>query len=649
VSIDWSGYHAAEQRRRVSLPTYPFERRRHWVDPEPAQAVAGGAPGKRSDLADWFYTPSWRRAALRAAIPPVARCWLVLLDEHGLGAAIVGRVRAAGARVVTVEAGQTFAGRGPDDYVIDPDESADYLRLVTALTPAGRMPLRILDLRSVVKKDADDPASRAFYGPLFLAQALAECRVREAVEILVVSNGLYDVTGEPVHSPARAAVLGPCIVLPQELANLTCRLVDVAFGEDESDRDDVAGQIIGELDQPLEGTVAAYRGGHRWILDYEPVPLPAAASDGGLRPGGVYLITGGFGGIGSVLARHLAESVGAKLVLVGRGQVPDDPASPRTALLRELEALGAEVLALSADVSRPEQVMRVVEAARARFGRIDGVIHAAGLAGGGIVQLKTRPAADAVLQPKLAGAAALLAALADAPPDFVLLCSSITAILGGPGQIDYCGANSVLDAFARRAGAGAPRVISVNWDAWREVGMAVNTAVPAAMRKQRAVQLADAIASAEGVEAFRRILASGLHEVVVSTHEFRALLAVAQRLGRAREASSVDSPAPTPARAAAADPAPRSTPAAPPTTDLERTIARIWEELLGIQDVGIHDDFFEAGGHSLLATQVMARLHKQLLIDVPLRELFETRTISAFAERVASLLAVDEDREEIEL
>jgi acyl carrier protein len=87
-----------------------------------------------------------------------------------------------------------------------------------------------------------------------------------------------------------------------------------------------------------------------------------------------------------------------------------------------------------------------------------------------------------------------------------------------------------------------------------------------------------------------------------------------------------------------------------PGSDLERTIAEVWQELLGIEPIGLQDDFFEAGGHSLLATQVMSRLHQRLGVDVPLRTLFEARTIAAFAERVDELArGAGEDREEIEL
>jgi acyl carrier protein len=216
--------------------------------------------------------------------------------------------------------------------------------------------------------------------------------------------------------------------------------------------------------------------------------------------------------------------------------------------------------------------------------------------------------------------------------------------------VDYCGANAFLDAFARSRGPAAtgPRVISVNWDAWQEVGMAASTVVPAALAARRARDLAEAILPTEGVEVFDRVLAGRLSEVIVSTRDLPGLLALARR---AAESTTGES---TPASPTAA-PAPGGraglpTPFVAPGTDLERTIAEVWQELLGIEPIGTQDDFFEAGGHSLLATQVMSRLHQRLGVDVPLRTLFEARTIAVFAERVAELAnGAGEDREEIEL
>jgi acyl carrier protein len=161
--------------------------------------------------------------------------------------------------------------------------------------------------------------------------------------------------------------------------------------------------------------------------------------------------------------------------------------------------------------------------------------------------------------------------------------------------------------------------------------------------------LPDAILPAEGIQVFDRILSSDLTEVVVSTRELAPLLALAR--------PDVPIAAPSDATAAAARPASASPGRSrlsasfvAPASETERTIAEVWQELLGIEPIGIEDDFFEAGGHSLLATQVMSRLHQRLGLDVPLRTLFEARTIAVFAARVDELArGAGEDREEIEL
>jgi acyl carrier protein len=192
-------------------------------------------------------------------------------------------------------------------------------------------------------------------------------------------------------------------------------------------------------------------------------------------------------------------------------------------------------------------------------------------------------------------------------------------------------------------------VISVNWDAWQEVGMAASTVVPAALAARRARDLAEAIRPVEGIEVFDRVLAGRLSEVIVSTRDLPGLLALARRAAEPPTGES-SAPAPSGPPAIPSGRAGLPTPFVAPGTDLERAIAVVWQELLGIEPIGTQDDFFEAGGHSLLATQVMSRLHQRLGVDVPLRTLFEARTIAAFAERVAELAnGAGEDREEIEL
>ena len=190
------------------------------------------------------------------------------------------------------------------------------------------------------------------------------------------------------------------------------------------------------------------------------------------------------GGIGLLVAEHLARTVHARLVLVGRTPLPPasewhtildktngaNGARQKIAKLREIESLGAEVLPISADVSDSKQIAHALRIARQRFGNIHGVIHAAGLIEDGPLQIKTRESAARVLGPKIQGTLALQHALGDSKLDFLLLFSSISSLAPPAGQVDYAAANAFLDAFALSQ-ASQP-VTALNWGLWADVGLA---------------------------------------------------------------------------------------------------------------------------------------------------------------------------------
>jgi NAD(P)-dependent dehydrogenase (short-subunit alcohol dehydrogenase family)/acyl carrier protein len=448
----------------------------------------------------------------------------------------------------------------------------------------------------------------------------------------------------------------------------------------------LAVQLLAEFETIPFDTTVAYRGAHRWVETVEAARLEAPERPVRLREEGVYLITGGLGGISLTLTEYLTTALKARVALVGRSALPAradwdgwvekhgdaDLTSRRIASVRALEAAGADVLLLAADVTDAAQMREAVAQTIARFGALHGVVHAAGVAGGGILQLKTRDAAERVMAPKVRGTLALEAATSGLPLDFMLLCSSVNALTGGPGQVDYCAANAFLDAFARhRTASGAGHTVSVNWGTWAEVGMAVETDVPQALKAERAFGLRFGIKPAEGADAFARVLASPLTQVLVHTYDLRPLADMMRRraqqqLNAPPAAASTDASRETraatgPARAAAqhARPSLRTAYEAP-VTEVQIGVAEIWRELLGIEQVGLHDDFFELGGHSLLATQVASRIQDRFHIHVPLRSLFEAKTVAELAERIETLSWVADgqavgagvgadDREEMEI
>ncbi|HZF07642.1 MAG TPA: amino acid adenylation domain-containing protein [Thermoanaerobaculia bacterium] len=657
--VDWTGYWAGERRRRVALPTYPFDRRRYWVDPLPeAKRTEQKKSGRRSDPAEWFYAPVWKQSRLpvlpvspispvnvsEAAVAVAAESWLVFLDRAGLGEILAERLEAGGRSVVRVALGEGF-GRGVGVFTIAPGRRTDYDALLDAL---GRVPSHVLHLWNVTAENADpvDPdwaLDRGFYSLVFLAQALGRKSAAETTAITVVASGLAQVTGEEPLEPLKATLLGPVTVLPRELPNLSCRSLDVALrrgGRAALER--AASQILAEIERPAALSTlptVAFRGGLRFVRDFEPVPLPQSAGTR-LRQGGICLITGGMGGIGLEIAEHLAHESKARLVLVGRSPVSGE----KKERLQAIEAAGGEVLALSADVTDLEAMRQAVAAAEAHFGdRIHGVIHAAGVAGGGLLSGKTRESAERVLAPKVRGALVLAEIFAGSDLDLFALTSSITVLLPQVGQADYVSANAFLDAFATLRAREGEATTSINWDAWRETGMAISTAVPEELRAWREQSLAQGLASAEGVEAFRRVVAAsgagaGLPQVVVSTLDLAGRLAENERLVPLAALEEV-------VPAAAAHPRPGlATAYVPAESELEKSVAAVWQEILGVEPVGLHDNFFELGGNSLAGLRLVQRLRERLGASLSEVSLYEAPTVATLARQIGGQVAGKDGR-----
>jgi acyl carrier protein len=315
-----------------------------------------------------------------------------------------------------------------------------------------------------------------------------------------------------------------------------------------------------------------------------------------------------------------------------------------------MEKVGAEVLALSADVSDRDRMREVIGQARERFGRINGVIHAAGISPGGMIEAKTPALAASVLAPKVQGTRVLEELFTDEPPDFLLLFSSLSSITGAFGQVDYCAANAFLDAFAHYnvQRSGTP-TITVNWDTWRDVGMAVNAHLSfrsnnaaahagdndrenAGEIEQAQSLFADAIGSAEGIDAFNRILSNDVPpQVLVSTKDPQSVINQSEALTQTRILEEMSELR----QSRTAHPRPNMQVAyVAPRNELEEQVAGTWQSVLGIEQVGVNDDFFELGGHSLLATQLISRLRGLSDAEIPLRVIFEQPTVAGLAEYI---------------
>ncbi len=661
--IDWDGFYASEQRRRVPLPTYPFERQRYYIEPDNSQTQTPRAlrsDGRKADIADWFYLPSWRQfdlPRLTKTEKPRDGSWLIFCDERGVGDALIERLLARGDSLVVVRAGEHLRRTGELTYSINPQRKADYDALVKELVALGLEFEQVIHLWSVTADERSFEKSQelGLYSLILLTQALSDQSLTGSLQFVAVTESVHEVTGAESLRPELSTILGACKVIPQEYPEIACRSIDVVVSPTQGAVPTrLIEQLLDEITENVSDRVVAYRGRHRWVQSFEPVRVEKGmGAVTRLRESGVYLIVGGLGSVGLALAQHLAQTRKAKLALLGRSGLPPkeewplwlqqhddaDDVSDKIRKVQALEAVGAEVLLLRADVTNEEQMLAAIAGSVERFGRIDGVIYGAAAGASTDKDIREMTPADCLLQfqPRVTGLTVLEKVLQDTEHDFCLMLSSLSSVLGGMTYGAYAAANVFMDTFVRKHNQTHPETwLSVNWDGWDFEEDVQQRA------RLRATDNHHAINPEEGMEAFERIVSMGpVTQVLVSTSDLSARLdrwVTHADLPETLAIKEIETRHPRPNLLE---------PYVAPSNELEDDLVNTWQELLGIEQVGINDNFFELGGHSLLATMVISRFRKEFGVELSLRSFFESPTISGLALIIAQRVIEDQDEQSI--
>lgn len=520
ADVDLGALWEGETRLRVELPTYAFAHKPYFIEPGRGSVEEKDELAKIPDVENWGWLPRFRPALADPQPSERPYTWLVFIDRGGVGRRIEERLEARGDRVIVVHEGDAYGKRGDDEYSLSPERGREgYAALMADLVQVGAAPDRILHLWLLENEPRFRPGSslfhhhqeRGFFSLFFLAQALSES-VASPLHITVVTNGMVRALDEAVPHPDKATVLGPVKVIPRELPGVSASAIDVQlpvpserlfagglrqalvdpFGgrkRAERELDALADRLMDDLTSPPRNAIVALRGERRFEQVTTPVRLKPAERIP-LRQGGVYLITGGLGGIGLSLAEHLAQHCGAKLALLGRTVLPpreqwsaylekhglEDRISRRLRRLMDVENAGAELLIASADVTNVDEMRAVFVEARARFGALNGIFHTAGVIDDELIALKTQASAQEVLTPKVQGTLVLDGLVNElctqAPLDLFVLFSSTSTLTAPAGQVDYAAANVFLDAFAESRADSSTRTIAIDWGVWSEVGMA---------------------------------------------------------------------------------------------------------------------------------------------------------------------------------
>ncbi|MDZ8136600.1 MAG: beta-ketoacyl synthase N-terminal-like domain-containing protein [Nostoc sp. DedQUE04] len=662
VEIDWSGFYTHERRHRLPLPTYPFERQRYWIDTKsPSVSTSNNSVNldKKRDITNWFYIPSWKRSLLPPSRPELENeQWLLFVDECGVGSQLVNKLEQNGQDVIVVKLGQQFSKLSERTYAINLQSRDDHETLLKELLTLGKIPQNIAHLWSLNRFENRPIAQYLeFNSLLFLTQSIEKLKLSDFLQILVVSNQIQEVNGNETLDPEKATVLGLCKVIPQEYPNIVCRSIDFVlnkrpniFAEEGitgDDRSYIVDQIISEIDALSPDLVVAYRDRYRWVQTFEPVHLESAVVEKTLlRKEGVYLFPGGLESFGVVLAEYLAKTLQAKLIFIEDSVFPEkdeysqwlkihsqeDEVSRKIQKLLALKELGTEVLVVRTDTTNYEQMYQSL--APEKIGQIHGVIYSNGKIRENLfcsIPEIAQTELVKILEFQRQNITTLEQVFESIKLDFWINFSSLSAILGGFGLALYSGVNQLTDTFTQKHNQNKSLPwITINWDK-----LQLNTSQEQKTFKQIS-ETELAITETESLEVFQRIFSLGeVTQFVVSTVDLKARYERTFKLNpllNSKSSNQVDS-------SSAYFRHNLSNPYVAPTNKLEKQIAEVWQEVLGITQVGIYDNFYELGGDSLIATQLVSRLRAKFPVELPLRDLLVQAMIPAKqAEMVEQLL-----------
>ncbi|WP_016827848.1 SDR family NAD(P)-dependent oxidoreductase [Streptomyces viridosporus] len=608
-------------------------------------SAAGHDHGDDDEPASWLFTTKWVRATADPG-PAGSGVWLVF-GEGDLAA----RLRAArpdGGPVVPVTTGTTFL-RDAGSYRVDPLDPAHHAELLAAVRREHGTPGALVHAWATGAGSAACAGTRGPDLPAGSLHSLIKALGDERLPLYVVTNGALATPDDPVE-PVHATVNGLVRTANAEGGAPWVRQLDLR-----PDDPDPAASVLAELGDRGADEVVARRDGRRLVPRLTPLHEAAPDATHRIRPGGLYLLTGGLGEIGVRLARFLLTEHGVRLVLTGRSA----PTGDRAGRLAELAGLG-DVVHHQADVTDLDAMRAAVAGAEQRFGQeLDGLVHLAGAGfdhywqdlGAHLLTAEDAAEFRRMFQAKVTGTEVVAEVLRDRPDALLVLFSSVNGHFGGTAFGAYSSASGFLPAFAAHWRRLGRPVQCQSWSRWttdQDGGVGLE-----ALRRHGYRE----IDPEHGVRLFRTALADPAEHVLIGLDDrnehiareldpaFLGPLQVTvsyhgQAPGdRVRQAvvSAVGSGVAVRVEPAQAAQAAQGGDGPEPVGELEHAVAEIWRAALRSTSLNSTDHFFEQGGNSLTAMRLVDRLNVAFDVQLTVQHLYDHPTVEKLAREIERL------------
>ena len=668
LDVDWKQYYKEEKRYKVSIPSYSFEQVPFPADFNVEELISGNGIDKslyqEADETSMVHVPNWVQS-----IPPNPAAELkekqfnvlVIADAHGFSAQLIKELELCGQKVIEGKLGNLFREIKSNQFELDRLDVNSYAKLWELLHQKGILIDHIiyganlsLGIGAVSFDQVDTRLETDYLSFIQFLQSLSSSKQTQTIRLSVIDNFLTSVKWGDQIDPIKSTVLGPAKIVPLEVQNVQCKIVEIPYPFEASHLlNTYVKKVINEIFYDSEEPIVVYRDNERFVRTFTPLNEDEKLTSGvQIQPKASYIITGGFGGIGFTIAKDLVFEKNADIIIIHRSFFPErrdwgdwleangtkDPISKKIQEMLEMERAGCKVTCYQLDVTKEDSVRDFLHGLEASPIEVKGIIWAAGEPDlGGIIANRSKDDYIKYLTAKIHGLLLFEQYIDFEKLDFLALFSSIGNVFyqSEYGQVAYVSANEFLDSYSsyvkEKYGVHA---FSINWCAWLDVGMAVNS-----IRRKQNIEdinlintsIPEGIYPEEGMLAFYKCLSS---KAAVNT-VFKGDVNVAikrkrQELNKAKEAlASV-------ALGAEATQSGKQ-------ESLAQTVIDIFGQFFGRKDMGLTDNFFEIGGDSLKGMMLVARINNRLKSKITLNDLFTFPVIQHLIDEVI----VHSEKEEI--
>jgi polyketide synthase PksN len=461
-NIDWGLLHKDMPQRRISMPTYPFEKERYWINKSFSLTEKNSqGTGNLADNGMLMFKPCWKETASnREGISRYYDNHIVILCDF--------------------------------DDITGED-------IVKRMGNISCFAIRSLD------KPIDERFQKVFEAVFERVQALLRLHKRERMLVqFVIPSGN--------EQQLFAGITGLFKTMELENPKFVGQFIEMEKGEE---AEGLAAKLTADCQSPKDKHIR-YKDNKRWVCSLSPLKYSEGEKQIPWREKGVYLITGGAGGLGLIFTGEIVQKVKeATIILTGRSPLSDKKRN----VIKKLEAGGSRIVYKQVDVSDRCAVQRLFEDIHENYGKLNGIIHSAGIVMDNFIINKSKEEALKVLLPKVGGLVNLDVASKNIPLDFLVIFSSASAVLGNPGQADYASANAFMDKYAWfrnemvSRGERYGKTLSVNWPLWKEGGMGMGEENERIIRKNTGLI---SLSTCKGIEALYICLNCSSPQVLVA-------------------------------------------------------------------------------------------------------------------------------------